>query len=80
MRGVTTQVSSTKSIIAWTTALKKKPDTCSDDTSLLIMRDILLQTFLSWAKFFTTAGQLLSAANITRSSYLKEVNISRGRS
>ena len=43
------------------------------------MSDVLLQIFLSWAKFFIAAGQSLSAANITFPRYLKEVTISKGR-
>ena len=78
MRGVTTQVSALKSSKAWTTALKKKPDTCGAAPSLLRMRGILLQNFLERAKLFITAGQSFSSAEITRPSYLKEVRIYRG--
>ena len=46
MRGVNTQVYDPKISTACTTALKKKPDTCSAAHSLLMMRNILLQTFL----------------------------------
>ena len=58
--------------------LKNKPDTRGATPSLLRMRTILLQTVLAWDKFLTNSGQLLSAANITRPRYLKEVTISRG--
>ena len=57
MRGVTTQVSAPKISTAWTTALKNNPDTQGVAPYLLRMREILLQTFFSRAKFLTTAGQ-----------------------
>ena len=79
MRGVTTQVSDPKRSTACTTVLKKNPDTCGAAPSLLSMRGILLQTFLARDKFFTAAGQLSSTAEITRTRYLKEATISRGR-
>ena len=47
MRGVTTQLSDTKSITACTTALKKEPDTRGTAPSLLRMRAILLQSALA---------------------------------
>ena len=78
MQGVTTQVSDPKSSTACTTSLKKKPDIRGAAPSLLRMRVILLQTALDRDKFFTTAGQLLSAAKIICPRYLKEVTISRG--
>ena len=55
--GVNTQVSAQKRSIDWTAALKNKPDIRDAAPSLLRMSGILLQTFLSWANFFTTAGQ-----------------------
>ena len=79
MQGVTTQVSNPKSSTAWTTALKNNPDTHGAAPSLLRMHDILLQTLLARAKFFTTAGQPSSDANIKRPRYLNEVTTSRGR-
>ena len=80
MWGVTTQVSDPKSSTACTTALKNKPDTRSAAPYRMRMRIILLQTALAREKFFTTAGQSLSSADITCTRYLKEVTISRGRS
>ena len=62
MQGVTTQVSNPKSSTAYTTALKKNPDTRSTAPSLLRIHDILLQTFLAHYNVFTTVGQLSSAA------------------
>ena len=79
MRWVTTQVSAPKSSTTWTTALKKKPDTCGATPSLLWMRDILLQTLPARDKFFITSGQSSSASEITRPRHLEEVTISRGR-
>ena len=79
MWGVTTQVSEPNISTACITALKKKTDTQGVAPSLMRIRDILLQTFLAWAKFLTTAGQLLSVSDITRPRYFKEVTISRGR-
>ena len=79
MQGVTTQVSDMRISTACTTVLKNNPDTHSTAPSLLRMRGILLQTALVQEKFFTTAGQSSSAANITRPMYLKEVIISRWR-
>ena len=79
MRGVTTQVSNLRSSNACTTALRKNPDTCGASPSLLRIRNILLQTVLNWDNLFTTSGQSLYAAKITRPRYLKEVTISRGR-
>ena len=60
MRVVTTKIFDLKSSTAWITALKNKTDTRGTATSLLSMRDILLQTFFAWDKFLTTAGQLSS--------------------
>ena len=77
MWGLTTHVSNQKSSTAWTTALKKKPETRGAAPSLLRMRVILLQTDLARDKFLTTSGQSSSAANITCPRYLKEVTISR---
>ena len=79
MRGVTIKVSNLKSITACTRVLKKKLDTCNTAPSLMMMRVILLQTVLARYKFFTTAVQSSSTAEITCPSYLKEVTISRGR-
>ena len=79
MRRVTTQVSNPNSRTACTMALKKKRDHRRDAPSLLRMRAIFLHTTLVRDKFLTTANQSLSAAEITRTRYLKEVTISRGR-
>ena len=78
MRGVTTQVSATKNSTTYTTALKKNMENRGAAPSLLRIRVILLQTALARDKLFTTSGQSLSAADITRPRYLKEVIISRG--
>ena len=78
MRGVTTQVSEPKSNTACTTALKKNPDTCRSAPSLLMILVILLHTVLAHDKFLATSGQFLSAAEITRPRYQKEVTISSG--
>ena len=77
MRGVATQVSDTNSNTACTTALKKNPDTCGSAPSLLRILVILFHTSLACEKFLTTAGQLSSAAKITRPRYQEEVSISR---
>ena len=77
--GVTTQVSNTKISTACTKALKNNPDTHGSAPSLLRIHVILLQTVLDWDKLFTTAGQSLSATDITRPRYTKEVTIYRGR-
>ena len=65
MQGVNTQVSAPNRSTAWTTALIKNPDTCGATTSLMRMGNILIQTFLAWDKFFTTADQSISAVYIT---------------
>ena len=79
MRGATTYVSNPLSSTACTAVLKMKPDTRGAVPSLLRMRNILLQTFLYRDKFFTTASQSSSTAEITYTRYLKEVTISKGR-
>ena len=79
MQGVTTQVSDPNSSTAYTTSLKKKPDTRGAAPSLLRMRAVLLQAALSQDKLLTTTGQSSSAAKITRPRYLKEFTISKGR-
>ena len=79
MQGVTTQVSAFKSSAAWIMALKKKPETRGVATSLLSMRDILLQPVFARAKFLMNAVQLSSVADIAYPRYLKEVTISSGR-
>ena len=72
MRVVTTQVSDLNSSTACTMALKKKRDSRKDSPSLLRMRNIFLHTALVRDKFLTTANQSLSAADITRTRYLRE--------
>ena len=79
MRGVKNQVSNTKSSTACTADLKKKPDTRGTPPSLMRIRVILFHTVFTQDKFLTTAGQSLSATEITRPRYLKEVTIFRGR-
>ena len=79
IRGVTTKVSDPKSNTACTTALNNKTDTCGSAPSLLRILVILFHTTLSQDKFLTTVSQSLSAAEITRPRYWKEVTISRGR-
>ena len=59
--------------------IEKQKDTCGATPSLLRICVILRKTDLARYKFFTTASQSLSAANISRLRYLKEVTISRGR-
>ena len=79
MQGVTTHVFAPKRSTACITALKKNPETWGVAPSLLSIHDILLHTAFYWAKLLTTAGQSLFVAEITRTRYLKEVTISRGR-
>ena len=80
MRGVTTRVYTKKISTDWSTALKKNPDTrAPPPPSLLRIIVNLYHTARTFARFLTTSGQSLSAAEITRPNYLKEVNISRGR-
>ena len=57
---------------------KENPDTRGSALSLLRIIVILFNTALVFDKFMTTAGQLLSAAKITRPRYQKEVTISKG--
>ena len=78
MRGVTTQVSKTKSNTAYTTDLKKNLGTRGSAPSLMMILVIFFHTAHTRDKFLTTAGQLSSNANITRPRYQKEVTISRG--
>ena len=78
MRGVTVQVSEPNINTACTMALKKNPDTRSSAPSLLMILVILSHTALARDKFLTTNGQPLSADDITRPRYYKEVTISRG--
>ena len=61
-RGLTTQVSAPKSISAYITALKKKPDNQGVAPYLLSMRHIIFHTIFARAKFLTTSGQSLSVA------------------
>ena len=76
---VTTQVSDPKIRTAFTTDSKNNPYTRSAAPSLMRIHVTLPQNAISQYKFFTTAGQSSSAAKITRTGYLKEVTISRGR-
>ena len=62
MRGVNTHISPLKISIAWTTNLKNILNTRSAATSLLRMRDIILQNFLARDKIFIPARQSTSAA------------------
>ena len=78
MRGVTTQVYEPKINTACTTALKKNPGNCGSDPSLMSILVVLFHTALAQDKLLTTAGQLSSAADITRPRYQKEVTITRG--
>ena len=71
MQRVTTQVSNPKSSIAWTTTLKKNPETRGAAPSLLRIHVIFLQSALTQDKLFNTAVQSLSAAKITYLRYLK---------
>ena len=79
MWGVNTQVYNPKISTACTMSLEKKQDTRGAAPTLLRIRVILLQTPLSRDKFFTAAVQLLSAAKITHTRYLKEFTIPMGR-
>ena len=78
MRGVTTQVSDPKSNTTYTVALTNNMDTHGSAPSRMRIIVILFHTALTQYKFLTNAGQLLSAAEITRPRYLKEIIISRG--
>ena len=78
MWGLTTQVSTPKSITSCITAFKKKPNTRGVAPSLLSIRDILLHTVFARDKFLTTYVQLSYVSKITRPRYLKEVTIYRG--
>ena len=79
MQGVTTQVYDPKSSITCTTDLKNNPDNRGAPPSLLRIRVILFHTVLAQDTFLNTAGQSLSATEITSTSYMNEVTISRGR-
>ena len=79
MRGVTTQVLEPKRNTACTMDLKKNPDTCGSEPSMMRILVILFHNFHACDKFLTTNGQLLSVAEITRPKYQKEVTIPRGR-
>ena len=76
--GVTIQVSVTKSNTACTADLKKNPDTCGSDPSLLMIFVIIFHTALAHDNLLTTTDQSLSAAEITCPRYWKEFTISRG--
>ena len=78
MRGVRTHISYPKINTAWTTALKKNPDTLGSYPSrprILVNR---AQLFRAFSKFPTTSGQSLSPSSMTRPSYLNEVTVSNG--
>ena len=78
MKGVRTDVSDPKINTAWTTALKKKPDTLGYAPSQSRILVIYVQLFGYFIKFLTTAGQLSSPAIITHTRYLNEVIVSNG--
>ena len=74
--GVTTHVYAPKLSTDWTTDFNKNQDTRGAIPSLLIILINLCHTARAFARFLNTASQFLSADNITRPNYLKEVNIS----
>ena len=78
MRGVTTQVSTSKINTASTMILKKNPDTRGSTPSLMRILVILFHTDLTRDKLLNTASQSSSTAKITCPRYQKEVTISRG--
>ena len=69
MQGVTTQVSAPKISTDWTTDLRKNPDTRDAAPSLMRILVNLRHITRSLAMFLDTAGQSLSAAEITRPKY-----------
>ena len=79
MWGGTTQVSAPKIRTACTMDLTRKPDNRVSSPSMLNISVILYHTALALDIFLTTAGQSLSATEITRPKCRNEVTISRGR-
>ena len=69
--GDTTHVSDPKRSTCCTTALKKFPDTCLVDPSLLRIRCSLPQLFLDFPRFPATAGQSFHPAISVLPRYLK---------
>ena len=69
MQGMTTQVSAPKISTDWTAALKKNPGTHGTAPSLMRILVNLRHITRSLAMFLDTAGQSLSAAEITRPKY-----------
>ena len=78
MRGVNTQVCALKISTDWATDLNKNPDTRGAAPYFLIILVNLQHTACVLARFWTNAGQSLSATETTCPKYLKEVTISRG--